>query len=1502
MKSLKNYIYTVPYYFFLIIISFFSIQSTYSQEVVKEFPYSSDEYLAQLDLHFKRTQKKDDKTAKRFMKDFEEKWNTGYFSDALKEKIYTTSNLMIENKMRAIPFFLKYFQTLMILKDKDGPESTLVKWMESVDFVIETEKNAKFTEYLHNSRALFTQNYIFSNRIIQWKANGEWELQVDSSIRLVFKNTDLVCYTKRDSSNIYKTQGVYNPITKKWIGKGGTINWIRAGLSDNEVYANLKNYKIEMKMSKYKADSVDFFDFRYFDTPLLGILDEQVLAARRGNKALFPAFTSYTKQWKIPEIFEDIDFSGGFKITGAKFIGIGDINNPVTLVFKRKGKKFIVLKSNSFSIEKDRIRSQYSSITIYHQHDSIYHSGLRMNYSNDKRELSLIRDERGLSADPFFDTFHQLDMFVEAAYWKMDEDVMDFDMIKGMNKRPAFFESNNRYSLQHFNKLQSHDARHPLVLLKEYSQSQMSDVIYIIDYAKFLRMPYEQVKLQLLGLAHEGFVIFDADNDRVIVKDRTAFYIDARTRKVDYDVILFKSDSTKLTNAELKLDSFDLRINGVQRIILSDSQNLVIEPGNTGVANDDYIVVGKNRNFKFNGKITAGRFSFKAYGCTFDYNTFKLDMPQIDSLWFWVEGDPLPMGGRERKPVQTALINLSGDILIDHPSNKSGLKPYKEYPIFNSKKDSYAYYDQYFIEHGVYTRDRFYFRISPFILNSLDNIKTEEIKFDGYLYSGGIFPDIKEPLRVMDDYSLGFDKGTPAEGLPAYGGKGTFFNSISLSNRGLRGNGNLDYLKSITHASDYVFYLDSMNVHAEEFTLQASLGPVEYPKVNGVEVYQHWMPYQDNMEIFSKENFISMYDEETAMEGRLDLSPSGLTGDGDLHYKVAVMKSNLYDFKNITYVADTVRFIDDGWKLSDFKAEANYTERKILFTSNSGTSLVEFPDNLYVCYMDEATWYMDKDETTYSKKDATLPEELAGKSKRELADIVIEGSEFISVHPGQDSLTFKSARANFNSRKKVIKAEGVALIRVADAAIYPGDGVVTILKDANMTPLVNSGVLANTTTKYHEIDQAEIKINGKNDYRGKGNYVYVDMNDKKQDIFFSNIRVDTTLQTIASGTVLKENDFTLSPAFSFYGDAHLLASRKTLEFDGGYKVKSGCITGDNWIAFKSIVEPDNVLLPVPVQPRVPDISNTRKYLGIANSPTKREVYSIFFQDKEDYFDSILMTATGYLTFDYGSSEYRVSSQEKLLQLSRPDNYISFNANTCKTHAEGDIRFDIRTNDVKLKSYAVVDEKSGEAEMQVAAAFDFHFSEKAIDEILKVFKNSEYSGYDMGSDFYQKVAGGFMGIEAADKYISKITFGQYKRVPSELQHTLMINEMKMKWEPGTNSYLSQGEINIGAMLKNRINGAVKGNIEFKKIRSGDEFSIYFEIGEEWFFFKYRLNVMQVISSVSKFNEIIKEDVTGKGKKNKLKEDSKNGKKSTYRYNLATTKKKDDFLTRIKPYVN
>ena len=77
-------------------------------------------------------------------------------------------------------------------------------------------------------------------------------------------------------------------------------------------------------------------------------------------------------------------------------------------------------------------------------------------------------------------------------------------------------------------------------------------------------------------------------------------------------------------------------------------------------------------------------------------------------------------------------------------------------------------------------------------MNSLDNLNSEESSFKGNLVSGGIFPDINQPLVVMDDHSLGF-RHVIGDGLrdsyPMYGGKGDFHQEVFLSDEGFYGQG-----------------------------------------------------------------------------------------------------------------------------------------------------------------------------------------------------------------------------------------------------------------------------------------------------------------------------------------------------------------------------------------------------------------------------------------------------------------------------------------------------------------------------------------------------------------------------------------------------------------------------------------------------------------------------------------------------------------------------------------
>src|SRR5690606_28825506 len=127
--------------------------------------------------------------------------------------------------------------------------------------------------------------------------------------------------------------------------------------------------------------------------------------------------------------------------------------------------------------------------------------------------------------------------------------------------------------------------------------------------------------------------------------------------------------------------------------------------------------------------------------------------------------------------------------------------------------------------------------------------------------------------------------------------------------------------------------------------------------------------------------------------------------------------------------------------------------------SNNGESKVEFPVNQYVCRMDKFTWLMDSElvemeNTTRSNVDID-------------AGLDLSKPNFFSIHPKQDSLQFRSAKASFNMKERAIYCSSVAYIDVADARIYPEEMKITILKKAEMEPLVNSKIVANYITKYH---------------------------------------------------------------------------------------------------------------------------------------------------------------------------------------------------------------------------------------------------------------------------------------------------------------------------------------------------------------------------------------------------------------------------------------------------
>lgn len=94
---------------------------------------------------------------------------------------------------------------------------------------------------------------------------------------------------------------------------------------------------------------------------------------------------------------------------------------------------------------------------------------------------------------------------------------------------------------------------------------------------------------------------------------------------------------------------------------------------------------------------------------------------------------------------------------------------------------------------------------------------------------------------------------------------------------------------------------------------------------------------------------------------------------------------------------------------------------------------------------------------------------------------------------------------------------------------------------------------------------------------------------------------------------------------------------------------------------------------------------------------------------------------------------------------------------------------------------------------------------------------------------------------------------------------------MRYDKVSRSFLSMGKIGLGVINKSEIYKQVPGHIQIQRKKGGDNFTLYFELDPQtWYYFYYFKGVMSVVSSNAEFNNTIKE-LKSKDKKQDVKVD-------------------------------
>ncbi len=1473
------------------IVLFTMAVSAMNAQKLTEFSKDSVKFIKELNDYFYdfSANKKD---AEEYMSGFQKVWKSPEFSSKYRAAVYKTSNVMLQRKLKPYPYFITYLNAVVNFIDSKQNPTVFDNWQLCIEKIFNSKNLKSFGEYLEMSETIFGNNVFYKSPTYSYRSEqANYKFEFDSIPKVIFPAFTLIGSSPRgDSITIESIEGIYYPSWGKFVGKGGRVSWKRTGVGD-DVYADLTRLTLDCKTGGYTSDSATFNGKQYFDKPQKGRIADKIVT--ENGDPTYPRFDSYNKRLVVKNIYPDVDYDGGFGMRGNKFVGYGNALNPAKLLFKRNNARFMEISARTFSMTKEKINAKPASVKIFLEKDSIVHPGLSFVYQVNQKTITLLRTEDGLEKSPYFNTYHKIDMYFEQLVWKTDEPKINFNFLPNNTQGEAFFESQDFFSRNRLEDIKGQEKISPVLKMDEYYNNNGNLLTFtVVDFAKYIKFLAVDLRPIIFKMAIFGLINYEPETDLVTIKPRLFDYIKNSRHERDHDILTIHSVYPNKDNATMSLlnNTYDITVRGVESILLSDTQKVFMFP------KKGELILKKNRTIEFSGTVASGKFEFHGKDFVFDYDMFKVKMKTIDSCRIYVVArEPDINGNYPFKRVQTVIENLNGELRIDAPKNHSGFGKAPTFPSFQSFKESYTYYDKKTIFKGVYNRDKFYYKLDPFMMDSLDNFRNEGLIFDGEFASAGIFPTFREKLSLQPDYSLGFIRSTPPGGYPVYGGKAKFENEIRLSNKGLRADGDLNYITSTTKSKDFIFFPDSMNTMATSFDIKEQIDPVEFPQAHGDTVYIHWVPYKDVMCGTNKASPFKTYNGKCTFNGRYSLSPQELHGKGTVDLVKADIQAVNILFKQHQFYSDTADFHlraieEEGLTFAsdNVNTKMDLEKRVGEFVANGKGSTVRFPKNQYIAYMDRFKWFMDSEEIQLGDDQKKLD----GNAENALD---LEGPEFISVHPKQDSLRFIAPAANYNIRKYIISCINVPFVNVADARFFPDSGKVTIRKNALMDTLKNTIILANTVTKYHTIRNVTAFISGRKNYLAHGEYQYLDENNKPYLIKFNTIKPDTTGQTVSEGLIGEDAKFQFNDYFSFAGKVYLFASNKFLTYEGGTKIVHNCgRIGKAYLKFNGEIDPKEILIPIPTD--ATDVNGKEIGSAIIYGPDSGKVYSSFISLKEGRKDVDVIGADGFLGFNRQKGEYVITNKEKFVEQNLPGNLISLNTTDCKVYAEGKMDLGADLGQVKLNSIGIATHSTinDSATFEMMTTIDFFFDKGALKKMQKdilVYENT-LAPVDFGNVVFTKGITEILGKEKSDKTISDLNlYGNIKRFPDEFDKTFMITNTQLKYDEKSRSFISMGKIGIGSIAGNEIYKQIPGYIQVIKKKGGDTFNMYLELDPQtWYFFSYFKGVMNVVSSNAEFNNDIK-NMKPKDRKQEVKSGP------GFQYTICSPEKRKQFLRKM-----
>jgi len=1374
--------------------------------------------------------------AAKLFKSFERKFSA--YTPEQQATIMRVTNEMLEKGMSSSPYFEDYLAALEVVPFVSAYAKTFDDWHGALSAIlsgIESRKFKGYQKFLDFSGAFFKDGSLRSSSSVAWYARSKsFSMRVEGDEPIIhFDTVNLVGIRRTDSISIMATSGDYYPSETTFKGNKGRVYWDRHGLAD--AYAFLANYSVDVTKSLYSADSVKMTYPLYFgDERVVGRFEDKITSTSGSTTPSYPRFTSYESVLKLTDIGEGLTYTGGFRLQGLTVYGdsAGGGGPEAKVELRNPGGKVIYRGvADGFVIRRgERIVGDQVKSVFYHGTDSIVHPSINFRYDIPDQTISLIRGDRAASRNPFYASQQDVNLDVDEMKIMVAQDSILFGEQKrgiGKGNKSVAIQSLQFFSAAEYNRYQSIATYNPLDVIKAVAERE-GRVLDGLSLAKKIdsRFTLESVKTLYFDLVADGFISYDINTNEVVVKEKIFHFIDAKNNKVDFDGYNIIS-KTEETNASFDLLSGEMLLNGVKNLELSRKQRVAIVPFG------GQMVMQNDRGVDFNGTLYAGYSVLNGKGMSYDYEENQVGLDSVRYLDFFIPADVEP-GVKPPPPtgLSSRIEHVQGTILVDAPNNKSGKEEIPMFPSLQTSGPCYVYYDLPQTHDTAYTRDSFYFELDNFSFNSLDKYTAEQLRFKGMMHTSMIFPPYKEEVYVREeDSSLGHLTQTAVGGWPTYQSKGNYEGELDLSNKGYYGKGTIKYLTATVDAEDFLFKPKRMTATAEAFNMtEDRVGSPKTPQASGEAVNLDWAPYQDSMYVQSEESAFDVFASgDHKLEGRLILTPSGLKGQGVHDWPLATVRSQLMNYGPFSLNSDTLYLAiktEDGENIAleagNLNGETDFDKNIGLYKANDEFIVIDLPANMYQTSMNEFAWNIKTREIEFKSKPGQL-------------------GKFVSTAPGQDSLYFEGETAKYNLAGSSLDMGGVPFIATADALVYTADGNVSVALGGEMGELKNAKIVADTSNKFHVIDSATVKIQGRKGYTARGYYRY-DLPSRMQRVLFAEVvgeRVgkgnSSTKDAVtrASGELREADKFFIDEKTRFKGIIALDASRPELTFDGFAKLDAPGIKKPRWFSINTLGNKDDLLIPYDL-PKAPEGDDL--HTGIFLSREFLEAYPLVFQPTHTGQDrSVIDMSEGLLDHRPDKDQFLVGDSLRVLGKSKLGSVMSVDAATGVVKANGPLSLGNELDYISVKAAGDLtsgyqEDGSGgrfsKLETDALLSIDLIIPEKLLNIVAADISAAGFDAPDVNygrqSNFLQRALPNWVHNPKDSSSIVAAKGGAFILQKDEPKHSFIFPKLSLVYNGEYQSFFSaENKVDVAYINGTSIHKRLEAYVEVKMPGSGDD---------------------------------------------------------------------------------